>query len=431
MEKYTLTRLKALFMASVLTATLSSCGKKSQNIEAPNFKRVFESSFGVCFNTSGRMATDELNKLIENKLKEEEKQREEESRVTVDDVLVSFEDSAFNEETKAFLKEFLNANDLNQDVLKSFIEAPQEGRNYFAQLLDAGISHFPFGYSESLFDEVINNLELQLFDNRKGIIEDAPNTYIQLVRVKQLDNYNVYRPFNMFLGFGNTLIITDLDNKIVAHTCNGYVEIEGKKFQLTNFNWKLKKLGLERMARRNYSMADLKQIQCAISNYAGGRNSSYIKTSDVIVFDTAKCLISEDIDGRRPYYFLEYLGKDVFNTGGYIYRDILNKNAIAYFYQNGSKSYFIYEDLTKVFDEEFYNSTGECVYIEPFSIDSHYFASGEMYFSSLDSFLKNKGCPELVIGEYTTSYNIMNICREVTESFLAEIISDKDSLLAL
>lgn len=429
MEKYTLTRLKALAMASVLTVTLSSCGEKSQNIEAPNFKRVFESSFGVCFNTSGRMATDELNKLIEMKLKEEEKQKEVESRVTVDDVLVSFEDSSFNEETKAFLKEFLNTNNLNQDILKSFIEASKEGENYFAQLLDAGFSHFPFGFNESLFNEVINNLDLQLFDNRKGIIPDAPNTYIQLVRVEQLDNYNVYRPFNMFLGIGKTLIITDSDNRIVAHTYNGYIEIEGKKFQLTNFNWKLKKLGLERMARRNYSIADLKQIQSAISKaYVGGHNSSYIKTSDVIVFDTTKCLISKDIDGRRPYYFLEYVGEDVFNTGGHFFRDILNKNAIAYFDQNG---YFIYGDFTKRVNEEFYISTGKCKYIEPFSIDSHYLASGESYFSSLDSFLMNRGYSELVLGEYTTSYNIMNICREVTESFLAEIISDKDSLLVL
>lgn len=423
MEKYTLTRLRALFMASVLTATLSSCGKKSQNIAVPNFKRVFESSFGVCFNTLGRMTTDELNKLIE------EKQKEEEKSVTVDDVLASFEDASFNEETKSFLKEFLNANNLNQDVLKSFIEASEEDRNYFALLLDAGLSHFPFGFNEPLFNEVINNLDLQLFDNRKGIIPDAPNTYIQLVRVEQLDNYNVYRPFNMFLGIDKACVITDLDNKIIAHTYNGYVEIEGKKFQLTNFNWKLKKLGLERMARRNYSIADLKQIQCAISKiYIEGHNSSYIKTSDVIVFDTTKCLISKDIDGRHPYYFLEYVGEDVFNTGGHFYRDILNKNAIAYFDQNG---YFIYGDFTKMVNEEFYISTGECEYIEPFSIDSHYFAREERYFYGLNAFLINEGRTELVPGKYTTSYNIMNICREVTESFLSDIVFDKDSLLAL
>lgn len=429
MKSYTLKRLESLGLAVALTATISSCGKKNDTLNHIDLTAIFSNSFDVCFNTMGKMATAELNRVQREALEAIEKDNR--KVVTEEDVIGEFDKSKYSQDTKIFIRTFLDNLTLNNDILENFLEAAKGDSNLLGYLLSAGVSAFPFGVEPSYYSEVVYNRDLQFFDNRKGIISSLPATYLQLVKTDEYGDYNVYVAFNFCSGERKDYaIITDAENRIIAHTHNGYVEIEGKKYQLTNFNWKLKKLGLEKKARKNYSIADLINIQFAMNNiYLEYQPSSYVKTSNVIVFDTTECYISDRINNRRPYYFLEYIGKDIFNDGGYFCRDVLNKNAIAYF--NTNNNYFGYIDLTKKVDEFFYEHTGEYCYFEPLIINSDYFAINQIYFKPLDAFLDNTSFSKLAQRDYVSVQSIANACKQVTEEFLTSIIGVQGSELKI
>lgn len=430
MKKYTLKRLESLGLAMALTASLSSCGGKIEGIKKFDFKKVVDGSFYTCFNNLGMMATNELNK-IQREIREATEKENNKEEITEEDVLEAFDKSEYNSDTKEFISAFLDTWTLNNDILERFWESAKGDSNLLAYLLSCGVSAFPFGVEPSYFDEVVFNRDLQFFDNRDGVIPSLPSVYLQLVKANEYGDFNEYIAFNFCSGESKDYsIITDVENRIIAHTYDGYVEIEGKKYQLTNFNWNLKKLGLEKKARRNYSIADLIDIQFAINKiYLGYQFSSYIKTSNIIVFDTTKCYISDRINNRQPYYFLEYIGEDISNNGGYFYRDVLNKNAIAYF--NTNNNYFVYIDLTKSVDEFFYEHTGECRYFEPLIIGSEYFAMNQIYFTPFKAFLDGSNFSELAQGEYISTQSVVNVSKQVTEEFLADIIGVEDSRLGI
>lgn len=430
MKKYTLKRLESLGLAMALTATLSSCGEKNEGINKFNLEKVRDGSFYTCFNVAGIMATNELNKL-QREIFETIKKEDNKKEITKEEVIEAFDKSEYSQDTKNFIRSFLDTWTLNNDILENFLEAAEGDSNLLGYLLSSGVRPFPFGIDSSYYSEVVYYRDLQFFDNRKGVISSLPATYLQLVKTNEYGDFNVYVAFNFCSGEKtNYSIITDRENKIIAHTNNGYVEIEGKKYQLTNFNWKLKKLGLEKKARKNYSIADLINIQFAMSKiYFGYQSSSYVKTSNVIVFDTTECYISDRINNRYPYYFLEYIGKDIFNDGGYFYRDVLNKNAVAYF--NTNNNYFGYIDLTKKVDEFFYEHTGEYCYFEPLIINSDYFAINQIYFKPLDAFLDNTSFSKLAQRDYVSVQSIANACKQVTEEFLTSIIGVQGSELKI
>ncbi len=413
MKKYTLKRLESLGLAFALTATLSSCCKNKDNLNTFNARPIFSSSFGTVFNTSGEMATKELNKRID-----ETKKQSIEDEITEEDIIDAFNESKFySDDTKAFIKSYLKYWTLGSDTERTLIDATKGNKAILARIINDGRYPFPFGVGimSSIFDEFTYNRDLQLFDNRKGVIPTLPHSYLQLVKANAYDDFNVYIAYNLLNDYESRFcIITDSENRIIAHTNEDYVELDGKKFQLTNFNWKLKKLGLEYKAKKDYSMADLMDIQASmnavISGYKLGTN---VKTSNIIVFDTRNCVEDYTIRDRQPYYFLEFLGEDIFTPGAYFYRDLMNPNVIAYF--DANKEYFAYRDFTKEYDQYYYDHFGKYLYFMKFSMDSSSFAPGEVYFKSLNDFLQEHNLGEVSRDDYLTCKDIEIFNSQVLE----------------
>lgn len=413
MKKYTLKRLESLGLAAVLATTLSSCGKNKDGQNTFDARPIFSSSFGTVFNTSGEIATKELNKAID-----ETKKQSVEDEITEEDVIVAFDASQlYSDDTKAFIKSYLKYWNLGNDIERTLIDAANGNKGILAKIINDGRYPFPFGVgiSSSIFDEFTYNRDLQLFDNRKGVISTLPHDYLQLVKTDTYDDFNVYIAYNLLNDYESRFcIITDSENRIIAHTNGDYVELDGKKFQLTNFNWKLKKLGLEYKAKKNYSVADLMDIHASINAIISGYQlATNVKASNIIVFDTRNCVEDYAISEKQPYYFLEFLGEDIFNPGAYFYRDLMNPNVVAYF--DANKQYFVYRDFTKEYDQHYFDTFGKYLYYMKFSIDSSSFKYGETYFKSLKEFLQEHNLGDVSRDDYLTCRDIETINSQVFE----------------
>lgn len=350
MRKYTLKRLESLVVATSLTFTLTACGSHKSNKN----DEVYESYIAASNDNKEKDAiisdykleNEHLSREIAE-LKEELNRRKAEiesltkknesyaSIISKDKAFKLLDESdLFDKETKEFIKSYLS--DKSDAVVVSLLlETITGDSRYLVGYINEENSHAPL-------TPVYASNELFILDNSKatikGKLNDYKALYVSLRFSNTYGNYNVYEtPF----GF----VIADSNNRVVAYTTlYGLISVYDLNISIVPFNKFLENIGLSSYIAPEYLPENLERVKLAVNKkIAGYQENDKKKTSNVLVIDMASCKEYNHVGEHEPYYFLDYIGPDVFNTSSFLCQDIFNSD--AYFTLDKESGEFLYQHL--------------------------------------------------------------------------------------
>lgn len=344
MRKYTLKRLESLAIATSLTFTLTACGGHESNKNA----EVYDSHIAASNDNKEdaiiseyKLEKGHLSEKIAE-LKEELDRRKKEierlekivdnysSLISVEKAYKLLDESdLFDIETKEFIKSYLN--DKSDAVVVSLLlQAITGDSRYLVGYINEENSHAPLAPN-------YNSADLFILDNTRGIISDYYALYVSLEYSSTYGNYSVYEtPF----GF----VIANSNNRVVAYTTleGKIVSVSSLNISLVPFNKFLENIGLSSYIAPVYLPENLERAKLAVNKkIAGYQENDKKRTSNVLVIDMASCKEYNHIGEHEPYYFLDYIGPDVFNTSSFLCQDIFNSD--AYFTLDKESGEFLYQ----------------------------------------------------------------------------------------
>jgi len=342
MKKYTLQRLESLALATFLSITLTACGDSETNDgfqetiialeNANNDKDAIISDYEL-ENASLSKEVEELKEELNRKKAEIEslskKADSYASLISREKALKLLDESnLYDKETKEFIKNFLSTKS-EKTQISLLLQVVTGDSRYLAGYISENNAHVPL-------TPIYDSKDLFILDNTKGAIGDFSALYVNLRFSHTYGNYNVYET-----KFG--FIITDSNNMVVAYTTtNGITSISDLDISIVSFNKFLESIGLPQYVSPEYLPENLERARLAINKRIaqyhtdGNRNGA-----NVIVIDMSSRKEYSHIGEHASYYFLDYIGPDVFNTSRFLYLDIFNND--GYFTLDRESEEFIYQ----------------------------------------------------------------------------------------
>jgi len=347
MKKYTLQRLESLAVVASLAVSLTACngskeGKNDELYESyiaiSNAKKETDARISD-YELENERLSDEIEQLEEELNRKEaeiesltEKAESYASLISKEKAYALLDKSElYDKKTKEFIKCYLS--DKSDYVVMSLLLQTITGdSSHLAGNINGDNEHVPL-------TPIYDSNELFILDNSKattGMINDYDALYVNMRYSNTYGNYNVYEtPFGV--------IIADSNNRVVAYTTQyGLISVYDLNISIVSFNRFLENIGLPSYIASEYLPEDLERAKLAVNKkIAGYQEDGKTKMSNVLVMDMTSCKNYYHTEGYAPYYFLDYIGPNVFNTSEFLYQDIFNSD--GYFTLDRESGEFLYQ----------------------------------------------------------------------------------------